>query len=119
MSPHLLCADSRETLVLQRTVPAGVTKIRAFLDYQWMDSTCFLFPAPKWSHPSPSEDVEGHQQDCLLREPTPHPTKAAGTGMFIAWFMGSPDTNPFCSMRETLAHMHLACPRPSPRSPKR
>ena len=38
--------------------------------------------------------------------------------MVTAWFMGSPDTNPFCSMRETLAHMHLACPSPPPISPK-
>jgi len=52
----------------------------------------------------------------LLHEQALHPTEAAGTGMVTAWFMGSLDTNPF--MKETLAHMHLACPSPSPSSPK-
>lgn len=56
---HLSCADGHQ----------GVTKIRAFLDYRWLDSTCSLFPTPKRSQPFHSEDAEGHQQDRSLHKP--------------------------------------------------
>lgn len=48
---HLLRADGREALVLQRAILAGVTKIRTFLDYKWLNSTCLFFLAHKWSQP--------------------------------------------------------------------
>lgn len=38
--------------------------------------------------------------------------------MVIAWFMGFLDTNLFHSMRENLAHIHLACLSGSPIFPK-
>lgn len=64
---HLLRADGREALVLQRKILAGVTKIRTFLDYKWLNSTCLLFLAPKWSQPLlPSENTGGHQAGQLV-----------------------------------------------------
>lgn len=59
----LLCAAGRESLVLQKTAMAGVTKIKAFMDYKGLDSTCSFFAIPKRSQPLPS-DAEEYHQDC-------------------------------------------------------
>lgn len=72
------------------------------------DSKCLQAGPPKpagspplWAQgwPLPSKDAEGPQQVCLLHEPTPFPSAAAGTGMVTAWSL---DTNPISGMRDAL-----------------
>ncbi|CAM4509504.1 unnamed protein product [Lepidochelys kempii] len=36
------------------------------------------------------------------------------TGLFLVWFTPVPDTCPFCGVRETLAHVYVACTRLQP-----